>query len=69
MRRLGVTFPALLDKPTSPVAERYGVRAIPQTIFIDAGGVVRGRVYGETSHKGLQPAIDDLMAGRNIRPI
>ena len=45
------------------------MRGIPQTLFIDARGVVRGRVYGVTSHDELQPAIDDLLAGRDIRPI
>jgi cytochrome c biogenesis protein CcmG/thiol:disulfide interchange protein DsbE len=69
VRRLRVTFPALVDSPASPVAQRYGVRGIPQTIFVDARGVVRGRVYGETSRRALQPAISDLLAGKNIRPI
>jgi len=67
--RLGITYPALLDGPTAPVAERYGVRGIPQTLFVDAHGVVRGRVYGVTSHDELQPAIDDLLAGRDVRPL
>jgi cytochrome c biogenesis protein CcmG, thiol:disulfide interchange protein DsbE len=69
VRRLRVTFPALVDAPASPVAQRYGVRGIPQTIFVDARGVVRGRVYGETSRRALQPAISDLLAGRDIRPL
>ena len=69
VRRLHVTFPALLDDPSGPIAERYGVRGIPQTVFVDARGVVRGRVYGQTSRGALQAAIDDLLAGRNIRPI
>jgi cytochrome c biogenesis protein CcmG, thiol:disulfide interchange protein DsbE len=69
VRRLRVRFPALVDAPASPVAQRYGVRGIPQTIFVDARGVVRGRVYGETSRRALQPAISDLLAGRNIRPL
>ncbi len=64
-----MTFPTLLDSPDGPIAERYGVRGIPQTIFVDKQGVVRGRVYGETSRKALQPAIADLLAGRNIRTV
>ena len=67
--RLRVTFPALLEDPTGPVAQRYGIRGIPQTVFVDRHGIVRGRVYGETSHQALAPAIADLLAGRNIRPI
>jgi cytochrome c biogenesis protein CcmG/thiol:disulfide interchange protein DsbE len=69
VKRLKVTFPALLDEPSSPVAQHYGVRGIPQTVFIDAHGVVRGRVYGQTSRTALQPAIDDLLHNRDIRPI
>jgi cytochrome c biogenesis protein CcmG/thiol:disulfide interchange protein DsbE len=69
VRRLGVTFPALLDAPDGPIAQRYGVRGIPQTVFVDAHGVVRGRIYGETSRDALQPAISDLLAGRDIRPV
>ena len=69
VHRLHVTVPALLDAPDGPVAERYGVRGIPQTIFVDRNGVVRGRVYGETSRNALEPAINDLLAGRNIRPV
>jgi thiol-disulfide isomerase/thioredoxin len=67
--RLHVTFPAGVDDPSAPVARRYGVRGIPQTLFIDARGIVRGRVYGETSRKALQPAVDDLLHNRAIRPI
>jgi cytochrome c biogenesis protein CcmG/thiol:disulfide interchange protein DsbE len=69
VRRLHVTFPALIDDPSSPVAQRYGVRGIPQTVFVDAHGIVRGRVYGETSRRALQPAIDDLLHNRDIRAI
>ena len=69
VKRLHVTFPAALDDPSAPVARSYGVCAIPQTVFIDANGVVRGRVYGVTSRKELQPAVDDLLAGRDIRTI
>ena len=69
VERLHVTFPALLDDPTGPIARRYGVRGIPQTVLVDARGIVRGRVYGQTSRSALQPAIDDLLAGRDIRPL
>ena len=69
VHRLRVTFPALIDTPDAPIAQRYGVRGIPQTVFVDAHGVVRGRVYGQTSRSDLQPAITDLLAGRDVRPI
>ena len=46
------------ERARSP--QRYGVRGIPQTVFVDARGVVRGRVYGETSREAL--------AARDRRP-
>jgi peroxiredoxin len=69
VRRLGITFPALLEDPSGPIAQRYGVLEIPQTIFVDKRGVVLGRVYGQTSKHDLQPAIDDLLNGVAIRPV
>ena len=54
MQRLGVTFPALVEDSTdNPVAARYGVHAMPDTVFIDAHGVVRDRVFGQTSTHDL----------------
>ena len=69
VKRLHLTFPALLDDPDGPVGTRYGVRGLPQTVFVDPDGIVRGRVFGQTSRKDLLPAIADLLAGRNIRPV
>jgi cytochrome c biogenesis protein CcmG/thiol:disulfide interchange protein DsbE len=69
VHQLGVNFPALLEDPSGPVANEYGVLGIPQTVFVDAHGIVRGRVYGQTSRTSLQPAIDDLLHGLNIRSI
>ncbi len=69
VQQLGVNFPALLEDPSGPVANEYGILGIPQTVFVDAHGIVRGRVYGQTSRKSLQPAIDDLLHGVNIRSI
>jgi len=69
VRQLRVTFPALLEDPTGPVADRYGILGIPQTVFVDAHGIVRGRVYGQTSRHALQPAIDDILRGVDIRPV
>ncbi len=69
VRQLGVTFPALVEDPSGPVADRYGILGIPQTVFVDARGIVRGRVYGQTSRHALQPAIADLLRGVDIRPV
>lgn len=44
--KVGFTYPALLDE-TSDIARRYGVVGLPTTYFIDAQGVVRGKIVGE----------------------
>jgi len=69
VRQLRVTFPTLLEDASGPVADRYGILGIPQTVFVDAHGIVRGRVYGQTSVHALQPAIDDIIRGIDIRPV
>ena len=46
IRKLGVTYPVLLDEQSS-IARRYGVVGLPTTYFVDAEGVVRGKVIGE----------------------
>jgi cytochrome c biogenesis protein CcmG/thiol:disulfide interchange protein DsbE len=62
VRRLGVTFPALIeDSSDNPVAARYDVHAMPDTVFIDAGGVVRNRLFGTTSTDDLKTALDALL--------
>ncbi len=46
IKKLGVTYPVLLDEQ-SAIARRYGVVGLPTTYFVDAKGVVRGKVIGE----------------------
>lgn len=61
VKRLGVTFPTLIeDSSDNPVAARYDVHAMPDTVFIDAQGVVRARVFGQTNTHDLQAALKSL---------
>jgi cytochrome c biogenesis protein CcmG/thiol:disulfide interchange protein DsbE len=61
VQRLGVTFPTLLEDSTdNPVAARYDVNSMPDTVFIDAEGVVRGRLYGPTTAADLEAAVARL---------
>jgi len=63
VQRLGVTFPALVEDSTdNPVAARYDVHAMPDTVFIDAHGVVRDRIFGQTSTHDLEAALRALLA-------
>ena len=64
VHRLGVTFPALVEDSTdNPVAARYDVHAMPDTLFIDAHGVVRDRLFGQTSEHDLEAAVGALVRG------
>ena len=42
----GFTFPVLFDTADGSVADRYRVRGLPATFFIDSEGVVRSVNYG-----------------------
>lgn len=46
IRKIGVTYPALLDERSS-IAKQYGVVGLPTTYFVDGKGVVRGKLIGE----------------------
>ena len=61
----------LLRSGAIPVSVLDQIRegVVPDVVFVDARGVVRGRIYGETSRSSLQPAISDLLAGRDVRPV
>jgi thiol-disulfide isomerase/thioredoxin len=60
--RLGVTFPTLVEDSTdNPVAKRYDVHAMPDTVFIDAKGVVRDRLYGQVTSDDLKHAVQSLV--------
>jgi cytochrome c biogenesis protein CcmG/thiol:disulfide interchange protein DsbE len=63
VRRLGVTYPALLQPDGDPVSDEYGVHEIPQTFFIDADGVVRDRIYGQSSRAAIEPSVEALLDG------
>jgi cytochrome c biogenesis protein CcmG/thiol:disulfide interchange protein DsbE len=43
------------------VAKDYGVRAVPQTFFIDADGTIRERVFGITSAKDLDHTLQKIL--------
>lgn len=63
VERLGVSFPVALDTDDL-VARRYGVRGIPLTLFVDAGGVLHDQRFGITSRRALEEPLDALLAAR-----
>ncbi|MDP2793970.1 MAG: TlpA disulfide reductase family protein [Sulfurisoma sp.] len=46
IKKIGVGYTVLLDEKAT-IARRYGVVGLPTTYFVDAKGVVRGKVIGE----------------------
>jgi cytochrome c biogenesis protein CcmG/thiol:disulfide interchange protein DsbE len=60
IKRLGVTYPVLLDEQ-SAIAKRYGVMGLPTTYFVDANGVVRGKVIGEADEAVFERHALDLL--------
>jgi cytochrome c biogenesis protein CcmG/thiol:disulfide interchange protein DsbE len=52
----GVTYPLAADPQGSEVA-KFGVTALPTTLFISADGVLRGRRFGELDADRLRAAI------------
>ncbi|MGZ4690168.1 MAG: TlpA family protein disulfide reductase [Acidimicrobiia bacterium] len=44
-----------------PVARAYGVRAIPQTFFIDRNGTIVSRFYGAPSGAGMDAEIQRII--------
>jgi cytochrome c biogenesis protein CcmG/thiol:disulfide interchange protein DsbE len=60
MSRYGQTYPGLLD-PSQRTALDYGVFGIPETYFIDAGGIIRGRSIGPLVASELRHALETIL--------
>jgi peroxiredoxin len=62
VQELGLSFPILLDRDGS-VSNRYQLRALPTTYFIDRQGIIRSVVPGgPMSELLIQSKIADLLA-------
>ncbi|MSP12051.1 MAG: TlpA family protein disulfide reductase [Chloroflexi bacterium] len=60
-RSMGITFPVLLDR-TGEVGNRYLLRALPSTFFIDRRGVIREVVFGgPMSETLIQSKLETLL--------
>ena len=58
----GLTFPILLDRDTS-VSNRYQVRAMPSTFFIDRSGTIREvTLGGPMTEAFIESQVTDLLA-------
>ena len=57
----GATWPLALDDG-SDAARSYGIRAIPQTLFIRRDGTVSRRVFGLTTERVLERHLDKILS-------
>jgi peroxiredoxin len=55
----GLTLPILLDIDGT-VVDKYGVKALPTTLFVDADGVIVNQHFGELDTPGLQEYLMEL---------
>ena len=46
VKKIGVTYPALLDE-NSAIVRSYGVVGLPTTFFVDGRGIVLAKIVGE----------------------
>ncbi|MFN3885028.1 MAG: TlpA family protein disulfide reductase [Rhodocyclaceae bacterium] len=60
MERLGVGYPSLMDEQ-SKIAKSYGVVGLPTTFFVDAKGVIRGKIVGEADEALIERHIQALL--------
>lgn len=60
MQKIGVSYPAVLDEK-SAVARSYGVVGLPTTFFIDAAGIVRGKIVGEADEATFARHVEALL--------
>jgi peroxiredoxin len=62
MEELGLTFPALLDT-NEDVADLYGVRAMPTTVWVDPDGIVRFEHFGPLTENQIERYVVSVMEG------
>lgn len=59
----GVNYSYVVDDDSRATVE-LGVFGVPETFFVDANGIIQGRVQGQVTAVILGNAIEDLLAGR-----
>ncbi|NOK19485.1 TlpA family protein disulfide reductase [Corallococcus carmarthensis] len=59
LRRMGASFPQLMDE-RSRMAVDYGVAGVPETYFIDAQGIIRGKHVGPIDPQTLTARVKEL---------
>lgn len=62
VRKHGVSYDVLLDSEAE-VARAYGVIALPVTYFVDAEGVVCGKILGESDATTFESQVERCLSG------
>jgi len=60
IRDFDVSYNSIFD-PSGRLANLFGMVGPPLTLVVDPQGVMRYRVFGETSRQQLKPLIDELL--------
>lgn len=60
----GENYSYVIDEGSRATVE-LGVFGVPETYFVDADGIIRGKVQGQVTANTLVRTIDDLLAGRD----
>lgn len=65
---LGRGYTVAMD-PGSRAAIGFGVRGVPETFFVDRGGIVAAKVSGPVNLQLLTSTIDALLAGAEVESV
>jgi peroxiredoxin len=65
IKRLNITYDTLLDRE-GEVARSYGVIGLPTTYFVDAKGVLKTRIIGESTPETFERIIIKLMQEKTV---
>lgn len=60
VRELNLTFPILLDR-TGGTSNRYQLRALPSTFFVDRLGIIRSAVFGSMNAGLIESKVAELV--------
>ena len=60
--RGGDNYRYLLD-PSSRAAVEFGVFGVPETYFVDAEGIIVGKIQGGVTSGALRSTLDQILAG------
>jgi cytochrome c biogenesis protein CcmG/thiol:disulfide interchange protein DsbE len=60
----GDNYSYVLD-PKSRGAVEYGVFGVPETYFVDADGIIVGKIQGEVTSSAVRSVLDQILAGED----